>query len=161
MKLEDAIAVGKSKSEMAINNRVIKSFEKPLTKNGIRQVFNMACRKNEYPEGFMTQKTNDMLGGFIKIFTRSGVEAVDVYTFISDYVNMFKEFAGKELVTGKGDKWAIGNSPNIADLIVCRNEIWAELYKIKVENSQCTQVHKTEYSQEVFDFEYEEAMGKL
>jgi len=161
VELKDAINRGKEKAAQAENKQALKSFDRPLTRNGIRQVFDLACRNNNYPEATLTKRTIDMLGGFIKVFQNSGVPAIDVYNFITEYVNNFNELKGSKYTTEKGSEWNIGNSPNLSDIVICRNAIWAELYRIKNDKAKCTQVHKIKCTREDFDSEYEEAMSRL
>jgi hypothetical protein len=162
MKLADAVRVGQEKSGKAIENRVQKQFGKPLTKGGIRQVFDWASRRNGYADSLLTQQLNNMLGGFIKTFKGNQIADNAAYNFVSDYVDNFDHFKNKEFVTANGRDYKIGNTPHIRDLIFCRDAIWAEIHKIHKIEEECTQVHQTNaYSQEEFDREYEEAMKEI
>jgi hypothetical protein len=126
--LNDALKRAQEIHRQSRQEQAEKRKSRPVTTNGFIQYFYDLYEKHDYGTPLPLKKdTRNKVSGFVRLLKNNGYEDKDIYGFLEQVFEKWPQFKQKRLLTNNKKTYILSDTPDLQDMIVCRDSILREL----------------------------------
>lgn len=135
MKLKDAVARARKKSDKGRDRRKHNFYNSPANPDKLVLTFNRSFTKHDYGEPPpITSKVKGMLHGFIKVCRSSGWAERRIYESIERLVEHWDYIKKLDHHTLNNKKAALGDRPSLIEFLICRETMLSAIDRARMQS---------------------------